>query len=189
MLRETSNLEALLINLLLGTIWHFATFFICISVNPKLFDPNRKWYRPHKWEREGKFYNDYLKINKWKDFLPQHVGKDGFSKDHIDDLSIEYLDEFIMETCRGEWNHMMNCAFAIVLFIINGFGMALILSICVLLGNLPFAIIQRYNRFRLQKVKRTILKKQERKQRHLAQTVPKADPPTEPPSTQTVQEG
>lgn len=168
MLRDTPVLESLLINLLLGTIWHFATFFLCISVNNEMFNSNRKLYRPHRWEREGKFYSDYLKINKWKDFLPQHVGKDGFSKDHIDDLSIEYLDEFILETCRGEWNHTLNCVFAIVLFIINNFWMALILSICLWLGNLPFAIIQRYNRFRLQKVRRTILRKQEREQRRLA---------------------
>ncbi len=189
MLRETPIIEALFINLLLGTIWHFATFFICISVNPKMFDPNKPWYRSRKWEREGKFYNDYFKINKWKDFLPQHIDKDGFSKNHLDDLSVEYLDEFIMETCRGEWDHGMNCAFAIVLFALNGFVVALVLSILLWLGNLPFALIQRYNRFRLQKVKRTILKKQEREQRRLSPKTTETASVAEAPSTQTIQEG
>lgn len=171
MLRNMPIMEVLLINLLLGTVWHFATFFICISVTPKMFDANKKMYHPCKWEKNGKFYSDHLKINKWKDFLPQHVGKDGFSKDHIDDLSIEYLDEFIMETCRGEWNHTMNCAFAVVLFVIDDFWIALLLCVCLWAGNMPFAVIQRYNRFRLQKVKQTILKKQERNKRRLAKTI------------------
>ena len=104
-----------------------------------------------------KWYADHLKINKWKDFLPQHIGKDGFSKDHLDDVSIEYLDEFILETCRGEWNHIANCYFAVVLFIINPFWTAFILTILLFLGNLPFAIIQRYNRFRLVKLKNTLM--------------------------------
>ena len=36
------------------------------------------------------------------------------------------------------------------------------LTILLFLGNLPFAIIQRYNRFRLVKLKNTLIKKAER---------------------------
>ncbi|MBQ8134412.1 MAG: hypothetical protein IJ192_08420 [Clostridia bacterium] len=162
MLRDQPFTNSLLINLLLGAIWHYITFIICVSVNNSFFDPDKKMYHPHKWENGGKFYNDVLKINKWKDFLPQHIGKDGFSKDHLDDTSIPYLDEFIMETCRGEWNHTMNCMFAVILFIINNFFTALILTLCLLAGNLPFAVIQRYNRFRLQKLRNMLIRKAER---------------------------
>lgn len=165
MLRNEPLLNALLVNLLMGTIWHYATFFLCISIKTEHFDANRARYRPRKWEKEGKWYADHLKINKWKDFLPQHVGKDGFSKDHLDDVSLEYIDEFILETCRGEWNHTANCLFAVVLFLTNAFSIALVLTILLFLGNLPFAVIQRYNRFRLQKLRRTLVKKAERAKR------------------------
>ncbi|MGN0470510.1 MAG: hypothetical protein ACI4GV_06315 [Acutalibacteraceae bacterium] len=170
MLKDQPFLNALLINILLGAVWHYATFFLCISINKSAFDPNRKMYQPHKWEKGGKFYSDVLKINKWKDFLPQHVGKDGFSKDHLDDVSIEYLDEFIMETCRGEWNHTMNCLFAIALLLMNDLPFGIFLTIALLLGNLPFAVIQRYNRFRLQKLRKTIIRKQERAARNAAKS-------------------
>ncbi len=173
MLRNQPIINALLINLLIGAVWHYATFFLCVSINKKAFDAKRRMYQPHKWEKDGKFYNDVLKINKWKDFLPQHIGKDGFSKDHIDDLSIEYIDEFILETCRGEWNHTMNCLFGIVLLIINNFYMGIILTLLLLLGNLPFAVIQRYNRFRLQKLRKTLIRKQERAIRIAAKSVVK----------------
>lgn len=162
MLDNQSFMNVLIINLLLGTVWHYIVFFVCISVNTKLFDPKRKMYLPHKWENNGKFYNDVFKINRWKDSLPQHIGKDGFSKDHIDDLSIEYIDEFIMETCRGEWNHIMNCLFTVVLFLINNFLTALVFTALLLIGNMPFALIQRYNRFRLQKLRKMLVRRKKR---------------------------
>ena len=161
--------NAFLINFIFGVIRHYAVLFVCISIDDSVFDPNRKIYRIRKWENEGKFYSDVLKINKWKDFLPQHVGKDGLSKEHIDNVSIEYLDKFILETCRGEWNHRMNCVFAIVLFTLNGFtNVSVILAAADVFGNIPFLMIQRYNRFRLQRLRKTILRKMERQSKKQA---------------------
>lgn len=162
MLKEESIAFALLINILLGCIWHFVTFVVCTSVDDSFFDSAKRMYLPHKWERNGKFYSDVLKINRWKDLLPRYIGKDGFSKEHLDGISVDYLDEFIMETCRGEWNHTMNCLYAVVLFMLNNFITAFILSAVLFLLNVPFAMIQRYNRFRLQRLRRTVTRHDER---------------------------
>lgn len=162
MLKELPPVDTLIIDLLLGILWHYATFFLCIFRSRKAFSPERRMFRAHSWERDGKIYSSLLKINRWKDHLPQHIGKKGFSKNHLDGVSPDYLDEFILETCRGEWNHRANCWFALVLFILNPFGLALLLTLLLLLGNMPFAVIQRYNRFRLQKLKQTLLRKSAR---------------------------
>ncbi len=159
MINDKHFFNVLMINILLGVIWHYATFFLCIMKKNEDYSPDRRMYRPHKWERGGRFYSDTLHINKWKDRLPQHIGKNGFSKDHLDDISIEYIDRFIRETCRGEWNHSMNCLFAIVLLIINKPLTGAFLTLLLLIGNVPFIFIQRYNRFRLQKLRSLILKK------------------------------
>ena len=165
MLQDQPFLNILLINILLGAVWHYAMFFLCIVKSSKTFSPHRKIFQPHKWEHEGRYYENVLKIKKWKDILPQHIGKDGFSKDHIDDVSLEYIDEFILETCRAEWDHSMNCLFAIVILLINDTIMGAALTLCLLLGNVPFVCIQRYKRFRLQKFRKVIIKKQERERR------------------------
>lgn len=166
MLKEQPTINAFIINFILGVIWHYAVLFVCISIDDSAFEPTKRMYRVRKWENDGKFYADVLKINKWKDFLPQHVGKDGFSKEHIDDVSIEYLDKFILETCRGEWNHRMNCVFAIFLFTINGVtNVSVILAAADIFGNIPFLMIQRYNRFRLQRLRKMLLRKMERQSR------------------------
>lgn len=175
MLKDLPLFNTLIINVMLGIIWHYATFFVCIFRHKNAFSPDRKMFRPHKWERDGKIYSDILKINRWKDHLPQHIGKNGFSKDHLDEVSPEYLDEFILETCRGEWNHRANCWFAAVLFLLNRFWLACLLTVFLLLGNLPFAAIQRYNRFRLQKLKKALLRKAERETRKMKVPAPTAE--------------
>ena len=159
MLSDQPLITTILVNILLGAVWHYATFFICIFKDTASFSPDKKMYQPHKWENGGKFYSDVLKINQWKDILPQHIGKDGFSKNHLDDITVEYIDRFIMETCRGEWNHTMNCWFFVIIFLINSFFMALILTFFLFLGNLPFVFIQRYNRLRLQKLRKAVIHK------------------------------
>ena len=55
----------------------------------------------------------------------------------------------------------MNCLYAIALLLMNDLPFGILLTIALFLGNLPFAIIQRYNRFRLQKLRKTIIRKQE----------------------------
>lgn len=73
-------------------------------------------------------------------------------------ITLSYLDRFIMETCRGEWDHWMCSLYMIVSLIINPFWIGLLLGILVLVGNLPFIAIQRYNRFRLQTLRKRMLR-------------------------------
>ena len=162
-MRGASIWIILLVNIILAVIWHFLMFFACLKVKLSRFDPNLRFYQAKPWEKNGRWYSKYLKINVWKDHLPQHTGKDGFTKEHMEShITLSYLDRFIMETCRGEWDHWMCCLYAIISLIINPFWIGLILGILVLLGNLPFIAIQRYNRFRLQTLRKRLLREQAR---------------------------
>ena len=157
-LKNANPFNLFLLNVALVACWHVVVFIACVRLPAEVFDGNRKRYQPKNWEKGGRWYRDHLKIQLWKDKVPQFIAKDGFSKSHITSLSLEYLDEFIMETCRGEWMHLANCLCAAVLLLINPFPVNLIFACLVLLGNLPFALIQRYNRFRLYTVRRKLLR-------------------------------
>lgn len=163
MLKDQPVILSLTVNILLGILWHYAVFILCITRKDPSFSEKRILFLPRKWENGGRFYSDILKINKWKDLLPQHIGKNGFSKDHLSSVSLEYIDRFILETCRGEWDHKMNCLFVIVLFAMNGLLLGTVLSILIIAGNLPFIMIQRYNRLRLQRLRSLLLRKSEKK--------------------------
>ena len=167
MLKNATTIQVVLTNVLLFTLWHFSMFIACITVKKSLFDPSRPHYQAKEWEHGGRWYQDKLHIKRWKDFLPQHVARNGFSKEHLENNpSIEYLDRFILETCRGEWDHSMNCLYAPVCLFINMFsGFGWLFALIALIGNLPFVAIQRYNRFRLQTVRKRLLREMSRAQR------------------------
>lgn len=159
MLRGLSALQVVMWNAIIIGVWHIALFILCVKMPASYFDGSKPRYAPRKWERNGRIYRDVFKINLWKDRLPQHVGRDGFSKERLDSkLSVEYVDQFILETCRSEWEHTANCAIAVVTLFINPIPLGFLFSFLVLLGNVPFAFIQRYNRFRLQILRRRLLR-------------------------------
>ena len=68
----------------------------------------------------------------------------------------------------------------VVLFGINGVtGVSVILSFATIAGNMPFICIQRYNRFRLQRLKKTLLRKMERQNKMLVCTTAENESLTE----------
>ena len=124
-------------------------------------DPDGLLFRSRSWEQNGAFYVR-LKIRKWKDKLPDASKKLRFLYPKRVDLSHdeENLRRMIEETCVAEFIHF--------LLIILSLGVTKIWSgtpgwICWLLcvaGNLPFIMIQRFNRPRLRNaLKRALCQK------------------------------
>lgn len=140
------------VNTVFILIWHAIVWFFCVRADASFFDPSKPIYKIHNWEVENSFYTKKLKIKKWKDKLPQYIAKNGFSKKqlkNISEMEPTYIQKFISETCRGEWDHLMCCAYVPVSFWINPLPYAILFSCIVVFCNLPFIAIQRYNRLRL----------------------------------------
>lgn len=157
MLGTLSYFPMFFLNLILVGAWHMATMTIGQKRPAASFRPESACYRPRKWEHGGRWYRDHLGINAWKDRLPQFTAKDiGFSKGRLRSLSPEYLDRFICETCRGEWVHAVNLFCIAPALLLNAPLVGLVLSLMIFLGNAPFALVQRYNRFRLQALRRRV---------------------------------
>ena len=159
MLKEITILQEVAINIFLMALWHLACFWLCTHLDNAYFDVSKRQYKAHPWEQYGKWYQEKLNIKKWKDILPQHIGKDGFSKKSFTQVSIDYIDEFILETCRGEWDHSRNCLYGLISLAISSPAVGVLFLLLTLLVNLPFIAIQRYNRFRLQELRVKILQK------------------------------
>lgn len=77
------------------------------------------------------------------------------------------LPRMIQETCVAELIHVLLSVTGLAcLAIWPGVGGAVVTAVYILLGNLPFIIIQRYNRPRLQRLLALQQRKQERKVTH-----------------------
>lgn len=114
------------------------------------FRADRFPYRCFCWERNGKIY-EKLHIRAWKDRVPdmsKHV-RSMVRKKISARPSAESMDRLVRETCVAESVHWVLMVLSLgVLKIWKGLGGWLCYLLCVL-GNLPFIIIQRYNRPRL----------------------------------------
>ncbi len=115
----------------------------------------RKWFAPnnsslgcYKWEKNGSIY-EKLHIRKWKDKLPDmsKICKSMFPKKINNSSKADDLLRLYQETCVAELVHNVLSALSLAcIYIYPGKGGFLICLFWIVVGNLPFIIIQRYNR-------------------------------------------
>jgi len=115
-------------------------------------DPGLPWFRTRAWENGGKFYQDHFRIAAWKDKLPAVDGLNTVSKKSLNGVSPEYLRQFIVETCRGESDHVRSILETAVFVLWNPLWLFCCIFVLSMVGHAPFIFIQRYNRPRLQRL-------------------------------------
>lgn len=114
------------------------------------FDPQRFPYRSADWENGGKVY-EKLGIKRWKDRLPDmsKIMPDMVKK-KMSAVKSQGMDVLIAETCVAECVHWALILLSLgIFFFWRGAWAVVFWLVYNLLGNLPFIIIQRYNRPRL----------------------------------------
>ncbi|MCI2055676.1 MAG: hypothetical protein LKJ86_00880 [Oscillibacter sp.] len=156
---------ALMMTVVNSAFWFFLHFGLAglvtalpQDVKARLFDPARPCFQVS--DGEMRFYRK-IHLPRWKDSLPQFNPE--FDKRHLRvQLTEGYLNEFLLITCKAEFIHV---AIAVLGFLSLLFSLAcddpawnllhIFLPIAVVLAlcNLPFAMIQRYNRYRLVRLK------------------------------------
>jgi glycosyl-4,4'-diaponeurosporenoate acyltransferase len=112
---------------------------------------------PRRFERDGRFYRDTLRITRWKDRLPEAGAllPGGVSKRHLPPAAAGGLERFVVETRRAELGHWLAIAPASLFALINPPAIAVVMMVYAVGVNLPFIAIQRYNRLRAVRVLRT----------------------------------
>lgn len=139
-----------------------ASHFIGEALPRAWFDPDSRLFRCRSWEDRGRVYHK-LKIRRWKDKLPdasKHCKK-MLPKRLGDHPNTEHLDRMIRETCVAEFIHTLLILLSIgVVKIWEGRRGWICWLLCIL-GNLPFILIQRYNRPRLQAARKHLESQQQ----------------------------
>ncbi len=104
----------------------------------KWFDHNKKFFKTHDWEM--KMYMK-LKVNKWKDYVPELGGFTDFHKDKLTDpFNNQYIHQYIEEACYGIAIHIWSVPFSFLVIFLD-FNMYTNGSIIFLTIGLPVAII------------------------------------------------
>lgn len=126
-----------------------------VRLFPKSFYEKNHWFfKEHPFEK--KLYRK-IHIDRWKGKLPEWGKVWKFEKKNLNkELSIKYVDQFIVETYFAEIGHLGMAILGFACIAVNPRDyamMALICSIINLFIQIPFCIIQRYNRPRLVRLK------------------------------------
>jgi glycosyl-4,4'-diaponeurosporenoate acyltransferase len=143
--------RAILVSCLVWTLLGLVTGFIAHRLPTSRLDHDGWLTRLRPWEDGGRFYERRLRINRWKDKLPEKgdLFRGGFSKRHVRSRSTAHLVRFAAETRRAELVHWAN-AFAGPLFLLwCPWPLAMAMIAFGLTVHLPFVCIQRYNRGRI----------------------------------------
>lgn len=126
------------------------------KLQSRIFDRKKFFYRVRNWEM--RFYR-FIRLPFWKDKLPQH--NSDFDKRRLPEkITREYLVTYIFITCRAEVIHYITgvVGYFSLLFCLMSENLAELrdfyfaVATAQLIGNIPFSMIQRYNRYRLERV-------------------------------------
>lgn len=123
-------------------------FFFGLSLPREKFNENRFPYKTYSWEKGGKLYN-IVHVKKWKSRVPDMSTLTNKLMPKKVNLHITAadVDRLIKESCVAELIHYLLCVFSIGIYNIWEDGTGIVLAVLyVLFGNVPYIIIQRYNR-------------------------------------------
>ncbi len=128
------------------------------------FHADRMPYAPWKWEKNGAIY-EKIGIRRWKDKLPDmsRVVKRMVPKRFERFPTAQSVQKLIAETCVAEATHVVLCFVAPVIWLFWRNYIGVILTFTVVIGNLPFILIQRYNRPSLVALHARLASREERK--------------------------
>lgn len=118
------------------------------------FDHDSWLTRLRPFEADGRVYQRRLRILRWKDEVPEAgaLFAGGISKARLPGRQTEQLERFVGETRRAEVTHWTVMLAGPFFFLWNPWYAGLLMQVYAVGANLPFIVIQRYNRARLLQV-------------------------------------
>ena len=147
-----SALLLILTNSIFWVLLHFLSGYLSHLLPSSFYTLKNPWFKKRCWELDGRLYVKLFRVKAWKDRVPE-AGElfriNPFNKKRFISKQKAYVERFILETCRGELAHWLPILFYPLSIIWNPPIGCWIMLAYALLANLPFVIIQRYNRIRL----------------------------------------
>lgn len=145
------NSWIIVLDILAWLFFHLAISMCMLKVPDTYYKQDQPWFKPFKWEKNGKIWDQWFGIRAWKHRLPDSssILKDAYNKKQLKALDASSLEKFVIETKRGEQTHWLSMLPAPLFFIWNPVWAGWVMVFYALIANLPFIMTQRYNRPRL----------------------------------------
>lgn len=134
--------------------FHMMISFLGLQIPDAFLDRKKTWFESKPWEKEGRFWQKRLKIRVWKDFLPDSSSflKGSYDQTRLHSSDSEKIQTFIRETKRAELVHWVSMCPALLFFLWNPPWAGWIMVLYAICANIPFILVQRFNRPRLERL-------------------------------------
>ncbi|RNF40394.1 glycosyl-4,4'-diaponeurosporenoate acyltransferase [Planococcus salinus] len=133
------------------SFFHLAISYICFKLPLAYFRKDSFWFQIFSWEQSGRLWQRLFKVKKWKGSLIDGtvLFNTGYTKKKLHGSKTEELKIFAAETKRAELTHWLSILPAPLFFLWNPFWVGWLMVFYALASNLPFIVVQRYNRGRI----------------------------------------
>ena len=141
-------------------------FFFGRLISQWPIKPDQGWFRSFAIERNGKVY-EKLNIRNWQAKVPDmsRVFPKLMPPKNLSGDYAQRLPVMIQETCVAELTHIVVSLLGLpCLWIWPGMGGVVVTAIFILLLNVPYILIQRYNRPRLMRLQKKLETRNKKKE-------------------------
>jgi glycosyl-4,4'-diaponeurosporenoate acyltransferase len=145
------NVVIALIDAGVWATWSVLSGYVAHRLSLERFSHDNRLFRLRPFERDGRFYERWLQVKRWKDLLPDagDLFRGGVSKRTLISSDREHLERFAAETRRAELTHWLILAASPWFFLWNPWWLGLAMVGYGIGANAPCIAVQRYNRARL----------------------------------------
>lgn len=133
---------------------HIIVSVFCLKLPLAYFLKDTVWFRLFVWEKSGKLWQQLFRVKSWKGRLIDGTAilKKGYGKKKLHGTRASDLIVFAAETKRAELTHWLSMVPAPLFFLWNPLWVGWVMILYAVMFNLPFIIVQRYNRGRIEAI-------------------------------------
>jgi len=142
------------VNTLAWTAVNIGNSLIMSRIPRSFFRRSSKLFKVFSWERQGEVWNQFFRVKKWKNRLPDGsmIIRSGYNKKTIPSYNDATLATFLIEMRRAELTHWMTMFYGMLFLLWNPRWAAVLNILFGVVSNFPFIIAQRYNRPRIEAI-------------------------------------
>lgn len=155
-MRSLKLLFLFTINAILWFCAHMYVSKLFLYISDQHYKDGALKLKSFNYEERGTIYQKLFKVKLWKDKVPEgsQFFTNTYNKRELKDNSPETIDAFLVEVNRAEITHWGILFTLPIVLLLNPRWTYKVHTIYALAANLPFIVIQRYNRPRFEAIQK-----------------------------------
>lgn len=151
------------VGLLFVAVMGVISHVVGVVIPRRGFHHDRVPFRTWPCERDGHLY-DTLRVARWKEFLPDmsRILPDLYTKSVPVFPTAAHLERLLQESCVAELTHYLLIFCSPMLCQLVPGSRGVLFAVLYALGNVPYVMIQRYNRPKMARLYRRLLLRETR---------------------------